>query len=243
MSDADARSSARFDALWQTVVSDDANLQDAMRRIAETGRAVLANCDSASVTIIERGRPVTVGSTNDTAQALDDAQYDARAGPCLTAAQEVRIIRISDTRKDERWPRFSAAARSNDVHSSLSVPIAVAAPDTFAGFNVYGDAPGGFSDEDEQLCQAFAGQASIVVANAQAYWAAFELSQNLSKAMESRAVIEQAKGVLIATYRMDANAAFDLLRQRSQQTNHKLRDVALDVVNQASGAGGDGQPA
>ena len=44
------------------------------------------SCDSASVTIIERERPVTIGSTNDTAQALDDAQYDAREGPCLTAA-------------------------------------------------------------------------------------------------------------------------------------------------------------
>ena len=138
MSDADARSSPRFDALWRTVVSDDANLQAAMRRVAETGCAVLADCDSASITIIERGRPVTVGSTNDTAQALDDAQYSAREGPCLTAAQEGRTIRIDDTGNDERWPRFVASASANGVRSSLSVPIDVSGPDTFAGFNVYG---------------------------------------------------------------------------------------------------------
>ena len=152
------------------------------------------------------------------------------------------MIRIDDTHNDERWPQFAASARANDIRSSLSVPIAVSAPDTFAGFNVYGNARGGFSDADEQLCQAFAAQASIVVANAQAYWAAFELSQNMAKAMESRAAIEQAKGVLISTYRIDADAAFDLLRQRSQTTNRKLRDVAMDVVTEAS-AGGDDDPA
>jgi hypothetical protein len=239
MSNADALSTPRFDALWRTVVSDDANLQESMRRVAETGCAVLAHCESASVTIIERGRPVTVGSTDDTAQALDDAQYAVQEGPCLTAAREGRMIRIDDTHNDERWPRFTASARANDIRSSLSVPIPVSGPDTFAGFNVYGNALGGFSDADEQLCQAFAGQASIAVVNAQAYWAAFELSRNMASAMESRAGIEQAKGVLMATYRLDADAAFDLLRQRSQTTNRKLRDVAADVVNEASTRGED----
>jgi hypothetical protein len=86
------------------------------------------------------------------------------------------------------------------------VPIDVAGADTFAGFNICGNAPGGFSAA-EQLCQAFAGQASIVVANAQAYWAAFELSRNMAKAMESRAEIEQAKGVLIANHRIDPDTA------------------------------------
>ena len=238
MSDADARSSPRFDALWRTVVSDDPNLQSAMRRVAESGCAVMADCDSASITIIERGRPVTVGSTNDTAQALDDAQYSALEGPCLAAAQEGRTIRIDDTGNDDRWPKFAARASANGVRSSLSVPIAVSGPDTFAGFNVYGKALGGFSDSDEELSQAFAGQASIVVANAQAYFAAFELSRGMAKAMESRAEIEQAKGVLMSTHRIDADTAFDLLRQRSQTMNRKLRDVAIEVVNEAS-AGAD----
>ena len=72
------------------------------------------------------------------------------------------------------------------------------------------------------------------MANAQAYFAAFELSRDMAKAMESRAEIEQAKGVLMSIHRIDADAAFDLLRQQSQTTNRKLRDVAVDVVNEAS---------
>ena len=235
MSDEDVKPSSSSDAaLWQTVITDDANMQAALSRVAGAGCRVLPNCTSASVTIIERGRPITVGSTDDRAQALDDAQYNAAEGPCLTAAHENLVVRIDDIENDERWPRFSASARSNGVRSSLSVPLVVADPDTVAGLNIYGDVVGGFSDDDEQLSQAFAAQASTVVSNAQAYWGAFDLSRNLAAAMESRAVIEQAKGVLMSTHRIDADVAFEVLREISQTSNRKLRDVAADVVEKAA---------
>jgi GAF domain-containing protein len=238
MSDGNVQSSsAGTDALWQqTVLSEDANLQAALRRVAETGSRLLTNCGAASVTLIERGRPITVGSSNDTAQALDDAQYAAGEGPCLAAARENRVVRIEDTESDEQWPSFSASARANGIRSSLSIPIAVSHHDTVAGVNIYGEVTGGFGDADEQLGQAFAAQASIVVSNAQSYWGVFELSENLSKAMESRAVIEQAKGVLMSRRRIGADAAFDVLREISQASNRKLRDVAAEVVDKATRA-------
>jgi GAF domain-containing protein len=234
MSDEDVpQRRSSFDALTWSVVTDDANLQQALRRVAETGCGLLTHCTSASVTIIDGTRTVTVGSTNDTAQALDDAQYSAREGPCLSAAREGRLVRIEDTSTDERWPKFSASARAHGVKSSLSTPLSLAGAETFGGFNVYGEVPGGFGEEDEELCRAFAGQASIVVSNAQAYWAAFELSHNLNRAMLTRAVIEQAKGVLMSSNRIGADDAFELLRRRSQSANRKLRDVAADIVDEA----------
>jgi GAF domain-containing protein len=236
MGDQDApRTPSGFEALARTLLTDDANLGDALRRVAETGCGVLANCSSASVTIVERGRPITVGSTSDVAQALDDAQYDAGDGPCLTAARERVLVRIDDIATERRWPDFAQRAVQRGVHTSLSVPLNLAREDTSGGFNVYGSVAAGFSDDDEQLCQAFAAQASIVVSNAQAYWASLELSANLSKAMESRAVIEQAKGILMTTYRVSADDAFDLLVARSQTENRKLREVASDVVHEALG--------
>jgi GAF domain len=111
MSDEDVQSgSSGLDALWQTVISDDADLEGALRRVAETGCRLLTNCTSASVTLIDQGRAITVGSTNDTAQALDDAQYAAGNGPWLTAAREVRFVRVDDIGADERWPMYSASA-------------------------------------------------------------------------------------------------------------------------------------
>jgi GAF domain-containing protein len=236
MSDEDRqRHSSGFDALGRTLLTDDANLADALRRVADTGCGLLTNCASASVTIIERGRAITVGSTSDSAQALDDAQYTAGDGPCLSAARDGVLVRIDDAGSEQRWPDFCRRAVEHGVHSSLSVPLSLSGDDSWGGFNVYGSVAAGFSDDDEQLCQAFASQASIVVSNVQAYWASLKLSRNLSRAMESRGVIEQAKGILMSTHRVDADGAFDLLVGRSQTENRKLREVASDVVREALG--------
>lgn len=104
---------------------------------------------------------------------------------------------------------------------------------TQGGLNMYGANVGAFSDEDERIATAFAAQASVVVANAQAYWAAFDATQNLTVALENRAVIEQAKGVLIVRHGYSDEDAFAELRRRSQHTNRKLRDVAIDLVDEA----------
>jgi GAF domain-containing protein len=226
---------SQFGALTWTIITEDANLQAALQRVAETGCSQITGCAAASVTIIEGERKVTVGSTSEVAEVLDTAQYAGDDGPCLTAAREQRLVRVHDTAIDERWPTFSSSARSHGVASSLSVPLSLPGDNKFGGFNVYSNAPGGFGEADEELCQAFASQASIVVANAQAYWAVLELSLNLTKAMESRAVIEQAKGMLMSTHRIGADAAFEILRVQSQSSNRKLRDVAAELVNDGIG--------
>ena len=72
-----------------------------------------------------------------------------------------------------------------------------------------------------------------MLANAQAYWDAHLLSTGLAEAMRSRAVIEQAKGILMAAEGIDEDEAFDILTRASQRENVKLRDVALRIVDDA----------
>ena len=226
-------------ALTQTLLTDDSNLQDGLRRVAAAGCSLLANCTAASVTIIERGRPNTMGATDDSALALDRVQYDLGDGPCLSAATEGRTIRIDAVPTDRRWPVFNRAATASGVASTLSVPLRLADGNLTGGLNIYGQIEAGFSEHDEQVAEAFAAQASIVVANARAYWAAFELTRHLTAAMETRAVIEQAKGILMTTNRIDAHAAFDLLRRRSQAENRKLREIAAEIVAETTEDIGD----
>jgi GAF domain len=148
MSDEDRqRHSSGLDALARAVLTDDANLGDALRRVAATGCGLLTNCASVSVAIIERGRAITVGSTSDTAQALDDAQYTAGDGPCLSAARDRVLVRIDDAGSEQRWPDFCRRAVEHDVHSSLSLPLSLSGDDTWGGFNVYGSVVAGFSDD------------------------------------------------------------------------------------------------
>ncbi len=90
-----------------------------------------------------------------------------------------------------------------------------------------------FTDADQQIGRLFATQAAIGLQNAQTHEAAVTLAQQLQEALESRATIEQAKGVLIARQHCTSEEAFELLVERSQHENRKLRLVADDVVRAA----------
>jgi AmiR/NasT family two-component response regulator len=84
------------------------------------------------------------------------------------------------------------------------------------------------------VAQLFAAQAAIALANAQAYWDARELGFRLGEAMKSRAVIEQAKGMLMMTQRCDEDEAFELLVRASQRENVKVREIAKRIIGDAS---------
>lgn len=224
-------------SLSRALLTEDANLQAGLRRIAQAGCSLLANCVGASVTLIERGRPATVAATNDMTLALDESQYRVDDGPCLTAARQNHTIRIDDLPNNPRWPQFTAAATAAGVSSSLSMPLSIADQSYCGGLNIYGHKQASFSEEDELLARAFADQASVIVANTRAYWTAFEMTKNLATAMQSREIIDQAKGILMVTHQLNSDAAFDLLRQRSQSENRKLRDIAAEIVDTATTEG------
>ena len=120
------------------------------------------------------------------------------------------------------------------MRSSISLPLWLGHELLDGGFNVYAKDPAAFDADDVQLGMAFANQATAVVLNAHAYWAASELSRNLTAAMATRAVIEQAKGVLMGTLGIDADDAFEHLRTRSQARNVKLNIVAMEIAAAAS---------
>jgi len=216
-------------------VTDDANLVESLRRVAIAGHDQLEHCRAASVTVIAGGRPTTMGSTDEVAERLDDAQYAADDGPCLAAARHEKSVRIDTVASESRWPEFRRVALELEVSCSLSVPLMMEDPDTFGGLNIYGDLDGGFSRHDEELAEAFAAHAAIVVANVVAYWTVLDLSVNLAAAMEHRGVIEQAKGILMATNGCSPDEAFVRLRQRSQAENRKLRDIAVAIVDDVQG--------
>ena len=214
-----------------TRVTDDANLIESLQRLAAAGCELVGNGRASSITVIADRRPVTVAATDHDATALDEAQYAAGVGPCLTCARTGEVIRVDDLDSDRRWPDLRRAAGERGVTSSLSVPLLLTDDDVFGAFNIYGRRPHGFSADDEAVITSFAAHAAVVVSNVVAYWEAFERARDLTAAMEHRGVIEQAKGILMGTHRITPDEAFGLLRQRSQTEDRKLRDIAVDVVS------------
>jgi GAF domain-containing protein len=115
------------------------------------------------------------------------------------------------------------------VTHSLSVGLPVERH-CIGALNVYGGGGGGFDDEAVDVVTAFAGYAAVAAANANIHASTATLARNLERALDSRAVIDQAKGVLMARHGISAGAAFDLLSEHSQRTNRKLREIAEELV-------------
>ena len=135
------------------------------------------------------------------------------------------------------YPDFARLAQERGVQSTLSLPL-MAGGSGVGAMNLYAKTLKGFSEEDEALGCDLAAAAAIVLANATAYWDSRHLAEQLTEAMQSRAVIEQAKGMLMArSPGMTADEAFDVLRRASQRENVKLRDIAMRLVERRSLSG------
>jgi GAF domain-containing protein len=222
--------SATLIALHRYVAGDE-SLGDTLTQEASLSMHALG-ADVAGISMVDsRGRALTPVYTDETSPEIDQAQYDAGRGPCLDAHEHGTIFRIDDTASDDRWPEFAEAARRHGISSTLSLPLVIG-DRSVGALNLYSREVAHFDEKHEDGGRAFAGQAAIALANATAYFDQADLADNLRQAMASRAVIEQAKGILMAATGKDADGAFELLRQQSQQTNEKLRDVATRIVEQ-----------
>jgi transcriptional regulator with GAF, ATPase, and Fis domain len=215
----------------------DAPLGLTLERVASLAAEAIGPAAAAGLTLLdERRRPRTFVSTDDLAPRVDQAQYDEDDGPCLAAYRLNQVIRVDDcSAVADRWPVFSKVAADEGVKSTLSIPL-VAAEKPFGAFNLYARDGYAFSNRDESDASLFATQAAVVLANAGAYWGAFDLAEGLRNAMESRATIEQAKGMLMANRRCNAEAAFQMLVNASQRSNVKLRDLADKIVASSDSA-------
>jgi GAF domain-containing protein len=219
---------------------DRQSLVDTLDHTALLARDVIQAADYAAITTLREGKPETLVATDPMVELLDQVQYDFERGPCLDAYRTGQVFRIDDTDHEDRWPEFARAAAARGVHCTLSLPL-MADGEGIGALNLYSREPKAFSPADEAAARRFAQPAAVVVANAYLFWECRRLAENLEAAMTSRAVIEQAKGVLMAQRRIDADAAFDLLRQVSQRENVKLREIARRLVdNVAADAGRDG---
>lgn len=212
-----------------SLLVDEVDLSGMLDRVVRLAARSIPDCDSAGVTLLVDGRPTTAAATDQRTLAVDNAQYDVGVGPCLEAYRDRAVQRVDVDAAGKAYPGFAAAARRIGVHSFLAAPLLVR--DTGIGaLNLYAADTHGFAALDEAVVMLFAGQAAVAVANSQLYQGARILSGQLQQAMDSRAVIEQAKGVLMATFAIDADQAFDQLRRASQVENRKLRVIAADVV-------------
>jgi len=227
--DDDLRSSL---ALLSRLATGRMELTDVLTRVAEYAVAAIPGADGAGLTLIEAGHSDTVVASAPFVAQVDAIQYGINEGPCITAASEGRTMRSGALSTDRQWPRFGPRVGRLGVHSALSLPL-MTAEGVLGAMNVYAHAPDTFDDRASRIGELFAVPAAIAVQNAQVLAHAKQLAGQLETALTHRAVIDQAKGILISRIGCGPDEAFERLRQMSQSENQKLHTVAQRVVDEA----------
>lgn len=217
-----------FDELGRLVLAEH-SLSSVLQVVADLAAGVVPGTDEASLTLVEEAGPASVATTGPLARELDETQYAHADGPCLESATRRLVRRVDDAAADERWPSYLPWAVRRGLRSSLSLPVPGEGP-TGAALNLYSRRPRAFDAAAERLAGTFAAYAGVTLANVRAFEHARRLAEQLETALASRAVIEQAKGVLMAGRGCSADEAFALLVELSQRSNRKLRDVAQGLV-------------
>ena len=191
--------------------------------------------DAATVTARQGRDLATAQATDQRLVGLDEAQYESGEGPCLEVLDPHEPIYLDDAGDpDERWMHFAQTAEHLGVESSLSVHLPLDT-DTVAGsLNLYARHQVELSDKEIQRALPFATQVATAMESINLYRSTAKLAENMAEAMRTRAVIEQAKGMLMAENQITADEAFQLLSRTSQAANTKLRDVAQRLVNTRS---------
>jgi hypothetical protein len=237
---------------WVTSVNDPAKVDAAHLRIAEIVQELYGRADTDSDTVIaelvehaaveipgaqyagitvtrNRKHIDTPATTHQWPLLLDEIQQRHREGPCLTAAWEEKTIHVADLETDERFPLYARdVLAQTPIRSVMSFQMWIAG-ETMGALNVYAETAKTFSPETRDIGLVFATHSSVA-------WNAARRDEQFKRALESRDVIGQAKGMLMERYGVNAIQAFELLRKLSQDANRPLIHIATDVVNDQQSA-------
>ncbi len=218
----------------QAVLLGTASIDGFLQELASLAARELGEGLSCGITMQPNGRPLTVASSDTNAAQIDELQYGLDHGPCLTSLRTGELIRIDDLASDQRWADYAVRALAHGVRSSLSMPLA-AQERTVGALNLYSDRPYFFGEPQTRLAERFAQDATIAVGIAAQLAAQAVLTDQLRASLASRAMIDQAIGVIMAEQRCDAASAFATLRTASQNRNLKLRQVAEQIITGITG--------
>ncbi|MDZ5444370.1 GAF and ANTAR domain-containing protein [Micromonospora sp. 4G57] len=215
----------------------DVGLDDVLQRVAELAKRVLPTPVEVSVTLVRDGTGYTAAFTHDLALEMDERQYAQESGPCLDASATGGVLSVPDIAAEDRWPDWAERGREAGVGSSVSIGLPIQEA-VVGALNVYARTPHSFDEDSVSVLETFAAYAAVALANAQLYDSTATLARQMQEAMASRAVIEQAKGIIMAERRCTPAEAFAILAKVSPGPNRKVRDVAQALVDRTVGASG-----
>ncbi len=205
-----------------------------------TGQVVeVLGVDGAGVSLAptEGEALMFVTATDDDIAAVEDAQVSLGEGPCQEAYLTGEQVAVSYLELEDRWPTYRQVSLEHGMRAVAGIPMPVA-DRRIGALNLYRLRPHTWDREELETAQLLADMASGYILNANHMVEQSRAEDNLTRALESRDVIGQAKGILMAQHQLTAEAAFEMLRRISQTRNLKLREVAAHVVETSASTTG-----
>jgi transcriptional regulator with GAF, ATPase, and Fis domain len=208
----------------------DADSDTVIAELAEHAAIEIPGAQYAGVTVTRNGKQIdTPATTHKWPLLLDEIQQRHREGPCLTAAWEEKTVHVANIETDERFPLYARdAVAETPIRSVMAFQLWIAG-ETMGALNVYAETTHAFNEESKAIGQVFAAHSSVA-------WNAARRDEQFKRALSTRDVIGQAKGMLMERYGVNAIQAFDLLRKLSQDSNTPLTQIAADLVEKQQSA-------
>ncbi len=209
-------------------------VEDAMHEIVRTTHAIF-DVDGAGLMLADTDHQLrNVAVSDGRMRHLEELQIRHHEGPCVTAFDDKELVGVEDLAEDDRWPLFCAAAVEQGVRAVLASPLPYN-QDAVGVVAVLSEKTHPWSAEGELALLAFTDLAALLIASMMHGQENSELAAQLQTALNSRAIIEQAKGVLIGRDGISPHTAYQQLRAQARSQRRKLSAVCAEIVRDAAG--------
>jgi transcriptional regulator with GAF, ATPase, and Fis domain len=205
----------------------DAEPDAVLAELVEHAATEIPGAQYAGVTVTRNAKHIdTPATSHKWPLLLDEIQQRHREGPCLSAAWEAKIVHVADLEHDERFPKYRRdALEQTPIRAVMAFQLFIA-DETMGALNIYAEQPHAFGQQSRELGLIFAAHSSVA-------WNSARRDEQFKRALASRDLIGQAKGMVMERYGVDAVQAFALLRKLSQDGNVPLTEIAAELINTA----------
>jgi len=222
-----------FVDLADTMVAD-FDVIDFLHLLTDRSVRLLAASAAGVVLADPRGELRVAAASSEEAGLVELFQLQNDQGPCLDCFRTGQPISAADlTGPDQRWPRFAQAATRAGFRTVEALPMRLR-DQVIGALNLFRAEPGPFETADLRIAQALADVATIGLVHERNVRRSETVAEQLQAALNSRVMIEQAKGKLAERYGINMDRAFTMLRDYARNTNQHLTDVARDFVTGGS---------
>ena len=205
------------------------DLENVLDRLLKQTMAALDAASAGIMLADESGQLAFAAASDDRVKPIETTQAETGSGACCEAYSTNQVVTIADLRTDGRWPGYAERALDQGFAAVIGVPL-VAWGQTIGVLNISRHTPASWTEADIDASEIVASMGAAYILGSTQSQAQHDLSQQLYAALHSRATIDQAKGIIMVTEDVDAEAAFDRLRDLSQHRNEKLRDIAAYIT-------------